>query len=85
MQNFIISNVPYARKSPTATRISRFPFDVLEVGQRFFVPNTGGSKLSPIPVKAANALLAPKAFRVQRGVDDSGAVGRFVYRVDSAE
>ena len=58
-------------------RVSAFPFDKLEVGQSFFVPDS--KPTVQIPAKAASDLLG-RNFKVAR--DTKGdKTGRRVYRV----
>lgn len=77
---FVIEDVPYKLGTPTGALIRNYPFNDLEVDQRFFVPDGEGGKRRPIPVKAANAELSPKVFKAQDDFRD-GVSGRYVYRL----
>lgn len=82
-------NIPYARRSPAESLVDNVPnFRTLEVGQSFFVPDAEGenARNPALPVAAANAVLAPKQFKVRAEAHPvTGKPGRRVYRVEDAD
>lgn len=55
--------------------VAKYPFDELEVGQSFFVPNASGSKLHSAAIRCK-----PKKFTVRR-VNENGVWGARMWRV----
>lgn len=79
--------IPFARRSPAESLVDNVPnFRTLEIGSSFFVPDAeGDGRNAALPVAAANAVLAPKQFKVRAEAHPvSGIAGRRVYRVEDA-
>lgn len=66
---------------PKGQKPSKYPFQQMEVGDSFFVPNPKDKKRSPITsaTHSANKKLAPKRF-TSRTVTESGVMGMRIWR-----